>query len=155
MQGAKAIAELLKKNTIEFTVPTLTSHIWNLKLQLHLHGNYMGNEGIWALVSGLYAHRGIITLLDLENNEIGPKGAFHVAEYIKRTKSLLWLNLYMNDIGDEGTESIAGALKQNHSISTIDLVRLSSCLSSFASIQDFYITLLIRNYHAINFFSYL
>ncbi|KAK8953310.1 hypothetical protein KSP40_PGU015680 [Platanthera guangdongensis] len=42
--------------------------------ELHLHGNYMGNEGIWALVSGLYAHRGKITFLDLGNNEIHPKG---------------------------------------------------------------------------------
>lgn len=44
---------------------------------------------------------GRITLLDIGNNDIGPKGAFHVAEYIKKSKSLLWLNLYMNDIGDE------------------------------------------------------
>ncbi|KAK8953302.1 hypothetical protein KSP40_PGU004541 [Platanthera guangdongensis] len=60
------------------------------------------------------------TFLDLGNNEIHPKGAFLVAEYIKRTKSLIWLNLYMNDMAMRGTESIAGALEQNHSISTID-----------------------------------
>ncbi|PKU63125.1 RAN GTPase-activating protein 1 [Dendrobium catenatum] len=69
--------------------------------ELHLHGNNMGNEGVRALVSGLSSHRGKITLLDLGNNDIDPKGAFHVANYIKKTKSLLWLNLYMNDIGDE------------------------------------------------------
>ncbi|KAG6503504.1 hypothetical protein ZIOFF_035819 [Zingiber officinale] len=44
---------------------------------------------------------GKITLLDIGNNEIGPKGAFSIAEFVKKTKSLLWLNLYMNDIGDE------------------------------------------------------
>ncbi|KAG6495616.1 hypothetical protein ZIOFF_043442 [Zingiber officinale] len=44
---------------------------------------------------------GKITLLDIGNNEIGPKGAFSITEYVKKTKSLLWLNLYMNDIGDE------------------------------------------------------
>lgn len=44
---------------------------------------------------------GKITLLDIGNNGIGPKGAFSVAEFIKKSKSLLWLNLYMNDIGDE------------------------------------------------------
>ncbi|KAG6483509.1 hypothetical protein ZIOFF_060157 [Zingiber officinale] len=42
-----------------------------------------------------------ITLLDIGNNEIGPKGTFSIAEFVKKTKSLLWLNLYMNDIGDE------------------------------------------------------
>ena len=44
---------------------------------------------------------GKLTVLDIGNNSISAKGAFHVAEYIKNSKSLLWLNLYMNDIGDE------------------------------------------------------
>ncbi|KAG6506241.1 hypothetical protein ZIOFF_031563 [Zingiber officinale] len=44
---------------------------------------------------------GKITLLDIGNNEIGPKGAFSIVEFVKKTKSLLWLNLYMNYIGDE------------------------------------------------------
>ncbi|KAG6472557.1 hypothetical protein ZIOFF_070023 [Zingiber officinale] len=46
---------------------------------------------------------GKITLLDIGNNEIGPKGAFSIAEFVKKTKSLLRLNLYMNDIGDAFT----------------------------------------------------
>jgi Ran GTPase-activating protein (RanGAP) involved in mRNA processing and transport len=65
---------------------------------------------------------GKITTLDIGNNNIGSKGAFHVAEYIKKAKSVQWLNLYMNDIGDQGAERIADALKRNKSISTIDLV---------------------------------
>ncbi len=44
---------------------------------------------------------GKITTLDIGNNNIGSKGAFHVAEYIKKAKSVQWLNLYMNDIGDQ------------------------------------------------------
>ena len=44
---------------------------------------------------------GKLALLDLGNNSITAKGAFYVAEYIKRSKCLVWLNLYMNDIGDE------------------------------------------------------
>jgi Ran GTPase-activating protein (RanGAP) involved in mRNA processing and transport len=64
---------------------------------------------------------GKITTLDIGNNNIGSKGAFHVAEYIKKAKSVQWLNLYMNDIGDQGAERIADALKRNKSISTIDL----------------------------------
>ncbi|KAG6472511.1 hypothetical protein ZIOFF_069976 [Zingiber officinale] len=46
---------------------------------------------------------GKITLIDIGNNEIGPKGAFSIAEFVKKTKSLLQLNLYMNDIGDAFT----------------------------------------------------
>ncbi|KAA8534982.1 hypothetical protein F0562_029985 [Nyssa sinensis] len=44
---------------------------------------------------------GKLLLLDIGNNAISSKGAFHIAEYIKKSKSLLSLNLYMNDIGDE------------------------------------------------------
>ncbi|XP_042496429.1 LOW QUALITY PROTEIN: protein NLRC3 [Macadamia integrifolia] len=89
--------------------------------ELRLNGNSIGNEGVRALMTGLSGHKGKVTLLDLGNNEIGPKGAFHVAEFIKKSKSLLWLNLYMNDIGDEGAERIAEALKENRTITTIDL----------------------------------
>lgn len=52
-------------------------------------------------LSYLYLCAGKLALLDLGNNSITAKGAFYVAEYIKRSKSLVWLNLYMNDIGDE------------------------------------------------------
>nr|DAD34676.1 TPA_asm: hypothetical protein HUJ06_005316 [Nelumbo nucifera] len=89
--------------------------------ELHLNGNSIGNEGVRALMLSLSTHKGKLTLLDISNNEIGPKGAYHIAEFIKKSKSLLWLNLYMNDIGDEGAEKIADALKQNRSITTIDL----------------------------------
>ncbi|KAL1102177.1 hypothetical protein V6Z11_D05G346900 [Gossypium hirsutum] len=89
--------------------------------ELHLHGNSIGDEGIRSLISSLSSHKGKITLLDFGNNSITAKGAFHVAEYIKRSKNLLWVNLYMNDIGDEGAEKIADALKENQTVTTIDL----------------------------------
>ncbi|MBA0660300.1 hypothetical protein Goklo_012337, partial [Gossypium klotzschianum] len=119
--------------------------------ELHLHGNSIGDEGIRSLISSLSSHKAVhltnmfflgkITLLDFGNNSITAKGAFHVAEYIKRSKNLLWVNLYMNDIGDEnytsilgvklhwykilkiyqGAEKIADALKENQTVTTIDL----------------------------------
>ena len=42
-----------------------------------------------------------LSSLDLGNNGIGAKGAFYVAEFLKKSRSLQWLSLYMNDIGDE------------------------------------------------------
>ncbi|EOY00343.1 Leucine-rich repeats-ribonuclease inhibitor domain-containing protein isoform 3, partial [Theobroma cacao] len=161
--GAKAIAELLKKNStlrvlelnnnmIDYSGFTSlagafleNNTVRNLHLngnyggalganalakglegnkslrELHLHGNSIGDEGVRSLLLGLSSHKGKITLLDLGNNSITAKGAFHVAEYIKKSKSLLWVNLYMNDIGDEGADKIADALKQNRAITTIDL----------------------------------
>ena len=109
----------------------------------------------------LYLCAGKLALLDLGNNSITAKGAFYVAEYIKRSKSLVWLNLYMNDIGDEvyyyniqidnhvfcilgyvcilmifqwvqGAKKVADALKQNRSIATIDIVRSDIFFSSLS-----------------------
>lgn len=53
-----------------------------------------------------YMSAGKLVLLDMANNSITARGAFHVAEYAKKSKSLLWLNLYMNDIKDEVIESL-------------------------------------------------
>ncbi|KAH8499940.1 hypothetical protein H0E87_015250 [Populus deltoides] len=89
--------------------------------ELHLQGNSIGDEGVRALMSGLSSTKAKLTHLDIGNNSISAKGAFHVAEYVKKSKSLFWLNMYMNDIGDEGAEKIADALKQNRSIAIIDL----------------------------------
>lgn len=89
--------------------------------ELYLQGNSIGDEGVIALMSGLSSHKGKLTALDLANNSISAKGAFHVAEYIKKTKNLVWISLYMNDIRDEGAEKIADALKQNRSVTNIDL----------------------------------
>ncbi|KAG6489455.1 hypothetical protein ZIOFF_050724 [Zingiber officinale] len=77
--GARVIADMLKENQ------TLCV--------LELNNNMIEYSGFVRK----------ITLLDIGNNEIGPKGAFSIAEFVKKTKSLLWLNLYMNDIGDEFT----------------------------------------------------
>ncbi|KAF6174535.1 hypothetical protein GIB67_004729 [Kingdonia uniflora] len=113
-------AELLKLEAVAIVAAFCCCWLMEF-LELHLHGNSIGNEGVRALMSGLSAHKGKFTLLDIGNNEIGPKGAFHVAEFVKKSKSLLWLNFYMNDIGDEGAEKIAEALKQNRTITAIDL----------------------------------
>ncbi|KAF1861519.1 hypothetical protein Lal_00025870 [Lupinus albus] len=105
--GANALAKALERNK-------------SLR-ELHLHGNAIGDEGVSSLMIGLSSHKGKLSLLDIGNNSLTAKGALHVSEYVKKSKSLLWLNLYMNDIGDEGAEKIADALKENRSITALDL----------------------------------
>ncbi|KAG6523200.1 hypothetical protein ZIOFF_013053 [Zingiber officinale] len=75
-EGARVIADMLKENQ-------------TLRV-LERNNNMIEYSG--------FARK--ITLLDIGNNEIDPKGAFSIAEFVKKTKSLLRLNLYMNDIGD-------------------------------------------------------
>ncbi|CAI6002338.1 unnamed protein product [Closterium sp. NIES-64] len=71
------------------------------KLELHFNGNGVGDEGARVLASGLLAHKGKLVTIDLSNNSMGSKGAAHIAEVIKKSRSLQWLNLYMNDFGDK------------------------------------------------------
>ncbi|GBG93245.1 hypothetical protein CBR_g61650 [Chara braunii] len=90
--------------------------------ELHLNGNSISDEGIRVLVTeGLASHKGKITTIDLGNNSIGSKGAHYIASFLRKSKSLLWLNLYMNDIGDKGAERMGDALKKNKSLTTLDL----------------------------------
>ncbi|OEL31478.1 Protein NLRC3 [Dichanthelium oligosanthes] len=118
-EGAKAISNMLKKNK-SIRILQLSNNTIEYS-EIHLHGNGIGNEGIRELMSALSAHKGKITVVDIGNNNISPEGLRPVAEFIKRTKSLLWFSLYMNDISDEGAEKVAEALKDNKTISTIDL----------------------------------
>lgn len=53
------------------------------------------------LSGGLLNHKGRIITLDLSNNSMGSKGAVHIAEIMKKSRHLQWLNLYMNDMGDQ------------------------------------------------------
>ncbi|CAI5972175.1 unnamed protein product [Closterium sp. NIES-64] len=69
--------------------------------ELHFNGNGVGDEGARVLASGLLAHKGKLVTIDLSNNSMGSKGAAHIAEVIKKSRSLQWLNLYMNDFGDK------------------------------------------------------
>ncbi|CAI5503839.1 unnamed protein product [Closterium sp. Naga37s-1] len=78
------------------------------KLELHFNGNGVGDEGARVLASGLLAHKGKLVTIDLSNNSMGSKGAAHIAEVIKKSRSLQWLNLYMNDFGDKEAGSMGG-----------------------------------------------
>ncbi|XP_058192906.1 uncharacterized protein LOC131310110 [Rhododendron vialii] len=99
--------------------------------EISLQGNSIGDEGVRALMSSVSLREGLPSFinfnygrlqhLDIGNNAITSKGAFHVAEYVRESKSLVFLNLSMNDIGDEGAEKIAEALKQNQSLANLDL----------------------------------
>jgi Ran GTPase-activating protein (RanGAP) involved in mRNA processing and transport len=68
--GAKAIAEALKVNTV------LTS--------LSLDDNSIGDDGAKAIAEGLKVNT-VLTRLDLDNNSIGNDGAKAIAEALSRS----------------------------------------------------------------------
>ncbi|XP_074373092.1 uncharacterized protein LOC141713528 isoform X1 [Apium graveolens] len=104
--GASALAEGLERNR-------------SLR-ELHLNGNSIGDAGARALVLGLLSHKGELVALDLGNNGISSSGATYIAEYIRSSKTLLWMSLFMNDLRDEGMAKIAAALR-HCTIRSIDL----------------------------------
>lgn len=104
--GASALAEGLERNR-------------SLR-ELYLNGNSIGDAGARALVSGLLSHKGELVALDLGNNGISSAGATYVAEYIRSSKTLLWMSLFMNNLRDEGMAKIAAALR-HCTIRSIDL----------------------------------
>ncbi|KAE9454060.1 hypothetical protein C3L33_14042, partial [Rhododendron williamsianum] len=79
--------------------------------EISLQGNSIGDEGVRALMSSLSLREGRLQHLDIGNNAITSKGAFHVAEYVRESKSLVFLNLSMNDIGDEAASDL-GKIKE-------------------------------------------
>ncbi|CAF4242109.1 unnamed protein product, partial [Adineta steineri] len=54
-----------------------------------------------------------LTALHLPNNEIGQKGAQHLADLLKNNTTLTTLDLYYNQIGDKGAQHVADLLKNN------------------------------------------
>ncbi|KAG5522296.1 hypothetical protein RHGRI_034474 [Rhododendron griersonianum] len=80
--------------------------------EISLQGNSIGDEGVRALMSSLSLREGRLQHLDIGNNAITSKGAFHVAEYVRESKSLVFLNLSMNDIGDEAASDL-GKIKES------------------------------------------
>jgi Ran GTPase-activating protein (RanGAP) involved in mRNA processing and transport len=94
--GAKAIAEALKVNTV------LT--------RLDLDTNSIGNDGTKAIAEALKVNT-VLTTLSLQSNSIGNDGAKAIAEALKRNTVLTTLNLGYNSIGNDGAKAIAEALK--------------------------------------------
>ena len=61
------------------------------------------------------------TVLDLDYNRIGAKGASAIAQALAVNKALTSLNLDSNGIGDKGARKIAKALQVNHVLTTLHL----------------------------------
>ena len=104
--GTSKLAEALKTNT------SITT--------LNLHGNQIGDEGIFKLTEALKPNT-TITTLHLSGNQIGDEGASKLAEALKTNTTITTLWLSSNRIGDKGASNLAEALKINASITTLDL----------------------------------
>ncbi|MDA9573927.1 hypothetical protein N9R48_03285 [Rickettsiales bacterium] len=105
-KGAKAIAEALKKNK------TVT--------KLDLSSNQIGDEGAKAIAEALKKNK-TVNKLDLEWNQLGAEGATALAKALGDNTTVTYLNLRANNIGDEGAKAIADALNKNTTVTELSL----------------------------------
>ncbi|KAL0421300.1 UNVERIFIED_CONTAM: hypothetical protein Slati_3152900 [Sesamum latifolium] len=124
-EGAKAIAEMLKKNStlrvielnnnfIDYSgFSSLAGAILENKslLSIYLNGNYGGPLGAAALAKGLEGNKSVRELY-LQGNSIGDEGVRALMSGLSSHKVLIFV---------QGAEKIAEALKQNRSITNVDL----------------------------------
>ena len=131
-EGIKALAEMLKKNTILNTlnieynrfgaegVKAMAEMLMTNKTlnTLHISYNNIGAEGGKALAEMLMTNKTLNTL-DISANNIRAKGGKAMAEMLETNKTLNTLNICNNDIGDEGGKAVAEMLETNTTLNSL------------------------------------
>ncbi|KAL2253547.1 UNVERIFIED_CONTAM: hypothetical protein Sindi_0149400 [Sesamum indicum] len=117
-QGAKAIAEMLKKNS-------------TLRV-IELNNNFIDYSGAEKIAEALKQNRSV-TNVDLGGNDIHAKGISEIARVLKDNSIITTLELSYNPIGPEGAKALAEVLKFHGNIK--DLM-LGWCQSAVTDASD-------------------
>lgn len=105
--GVQAIAQALGKNR-------------SLKA-LHLGMNNIGDEGLMHLAGALTTNESLLTL-DVEINHIGPRGVEELGVVLSDiNRSLTAINLQDNQIGDKGAVALASVLEYSETLGMLDI----------------------------------
>ena len=88
---------------------------------MELPGASLGPTSAQALVQMLLAEEQQPCLVNLEGNELGDKGAVCLAELVRHSRELVWLDLGSNGIGPVGGVALAEALATSPSLTALDL----------------------------------
>lgn len=128
----RSFAELLRVNH------TITS--------IHLRSNRINDEQLQLLVEALKQNnKNKISLLNLESNNIGCRGAEHIAEFLVRNECKLnHLSLARNKLNDEAMKCLSYALKNN---STLTTLYLNNCCIDDKGAE--YLSEAIKNNHTL------
>ena len=121
IKGCKALARLLKKNTV--------------LRKLHLSNAGLVSEGIPGVTRGLCLNR-TLTSLDLSANDLGQKSIARIGESILALQSLESLYLSDNPMGTVGVVLLCDALRRLENLSKLDLRRVGMGLRGFTILTD-------------------
>ncbi|XP_065901904.1 protein NLRC3-like [Dysidea avara] len=100
------------KNLITEMGAVVISDAVGILTDLDIRNNNIGDKGIEAIAKGIQASS-TIKWLDISNNQIGPIGAVEIGKSLSHNKSLDTLLMNDNSIGYDGAASIATALTKN------------------------------------------
>lgn len=101
----------------------------NLKKFKDSYSPFIFNKAIYLLSSYLFKD---LQIFDVQKNNIGTDGIILLTPLIKKTSSLIHLNLAYNNIGDEGCKFLALPLKKNNSMQNLNLE--CNCISDIGLI---------------------
>lgn len=97
---------------------------------MNLFGNFLGDNGAWALCPAIQHHRHLLSI-NLGRNGVGDMGAWAIAESVKKNTNRWehrWsIGLRENPIRTEGAVMIAAALKGKGVPQTIRCLSLQDC----------------------------
>eukprot|EP00316_Scyphosphaera_apsteinii_P005390 CAMPEP_0119315310 /NCGR_PEP_ID=MMETSP1333-20130426/35297_1 /TAXON_ID=418940 /ORGANISM="Scyphosphaera apsteinii, Strain RCC1455" /LENGTH=268 /DNA_ID=CAMNT_0007320627 /DNA_START=53 /DNA_END=859 /DNA_ORIENTATION=+ len=110
--GAASLAEALQHNRVLTT-------LWLSRCAIK-------DAGAEALAASLASpHGGVgsaLQVLDIWENEIGPKGGRAIAKALHSNHALRTLELRGNKMGDDGAKDFAAAMTRNKALGTLDLL---------------------------------
>jgi len=105
------LASLLVQDAIASPPPNLTN-LWQTLAGLNLEANRIGPEGAWHIAQMLRKNS-ILRSLKLGRNQLSHPGAQAVGEALEHNNTLTSLSLGGNDLGPKGAEVLAESLKRS------------------------------------------
>lgn len=147
LSNNQSLEELNIENPINKTICHATAdhygkmfatNVGLLKISMRKH--QLRDDGCAIMMENLLANT-TLRVLDLDANEITPKGCEAIAKYLQSEQCPLQsLHLASNKVGDFGAEALAGAIQVNSSLVHLDL--------SKNNINDLGLTLLAQSLEA-------
>jgi hypothetical protein len=117
---------VLKNNVVRSSI-IAEALIHNTELRgLLLDSNTLSADDMETLLDAIPQNTGI-KMLGLSNTKMTAEGMYHLAEFLKTNESVTALDISNNeDLGPAGCRLLAEALKQNRTVRTIDMCRISA-----------------------------
>ena len=83
-------------------------------------GDFHENERYRLILNALVGNKSL-TVLSMENNELGVEGALFLSSILRNNETLISINIANNNIGDEGFGAIANSIMHHKSLRSVNI----------------------------------